>query len=97
MTCTTTITSTSNTLKNLAVNESFHSSYIQTQFNDKKETIINIFSASSEPLLKDINHPELIQEWKINPDFGEYEKHIDDNLYKPSERKEIYFHDSNLY
>ena len=29
MTCTTTIPSTSNTLKNLAVNEGFHSSYIQ--------------------------------------------------------------------
>ena len=29
MTCTTTITSTSNTLKNLVVNKSFHSYYIQ--------------------------------------------------------------------
>ena len=40
----TTILSTSKTLKNLAVNKSFHSSYIQREYNDKKEMIINIFS-----------------------------------------------------
>ena len=40
MICSTTITSTSNTLKNLAVNTSFHSSYIQEEFNDKKEEIL---------------------------------------------------------
>ena len=61
MTCTTTIHSTSNTLKNLAVNKSFHSSYIRREFNDKEEMIINILSAYLEPLLKDINHPELLQ------------------------------------
>ena len=55
-----TITSTLNTLKILAVNRSFHSSYIKTYFNDKKETIINIFSEYVEPLLKDINHPTFL-------------------------------------
>ena len=44
MTCTTTIPSTSNTLNNLPVNKNFHSSYIQREFNDKKDMIINIFS-----------------------------------------------------
>ena len=52
MTCTTTITSTSNTLKNLEVNKSFHYSYIQGELNDKKYMIINIFSEYVEPLLK---------------------------------------------
>ena len=60
MTCTTAIPPTSNTLKILAVNKSFHSSYIQREFNDKKDMIINIFSAYFVPLLKDINHPEFI-------------------------------------
>ena len=60
MTCTTRITSTSNTLKNLVVNKSFHSSYIQRKFNYKKDMIINIFGAYFEPLLKDINHPALL-------------------------------------
>ena len=36
MTCTTTIASTSHTLKNLAVDKSFHSYYIQREFNDKR-------------------------------------------------------------
>ena len=30
--------------------------------------IINIFSAYVELLLKDINHPEFLQEWKLNLD-----------------------------
>ena len=65
------ILSTSNTLKSLAVDKCFHSSYIQTEFNDKKEMIINIFSEYVEPLLKDINHPTLIQEWKLHLDAVE--------------------------
>ena len=32
---------------------------------------INIFSANVEPLLKDINHPVLLQEWKLNLDAAE--------------------------
>ena len=45
MICSTKITSNSNTLKKLEVNTSFISSYIQKYFYDKKEEIINIFSA----------------------------------------------------
>ena len=48
--------------------------------------IINIFSAYVEPLSKDINHPEFLQEWKLNLDAAEYEINIDANLYKPSEK-----------
>ena len=61
MTFINTVPSISNTLKKLAVNKSSHSSYIQTEFNDKKEIIINITSAYVVPLLKDINHPALLQ------------------------------------
>ena len=68
MTCTTTISSTSNKLKNLAANRGFHSSYIRREFNDKKDMIINIFGAYVVPLLKDINHTALIQERKLNLD-----------------------------
>ena len=87
MACITTIPSTSIKLKNLAVNKSFHSSYIQREFNDKKETIITIFSAYFVPLLKYINHPALIQEWKLNPDAAAYERNIDAKLSTPSEKK----------
>ena len=97
MTCTTTITSTSNTLKNLEVNKSFHYSYIQGELNDRKETIINIFSEYVEPLLKDTNHSALIREWKLNIGAAEYERNIDANLYKPSEINKFDFHDSESY
>ena len=49
--------------------------------------IINIVSAYVETLLKDINHPVLFQEWKLNIDSAEYKRNIDDNLYKPSKKK----------
>ena len=76
MTCINIISSTSNTLKNLVVNKSLHYSYIQPEFNDKKEIIINIFSAYVVPPLKDINNHELLQEWKLNLDAAAYEKQL---------------------
>ena len=41
------------------------------KFNDKKEEIINIFSAYVVPIIKEINHPELLQEWRLNIDAAE--------------------------
>ena len=93
----TTITSTSNTLQNLAANTSFHYSYIKKEVNVTKEEIINIFSAIVEPLIKYINHPALFQEWKLNLDAEDYERNIDANLYKPSEKKEFNRHNSDTY
>ena len=51
--------------------------------------IINIFSAYVEPLLKYINHTELLQKWKLNLDAEEYERNIYANLYKTSEEKKL--------
>ena len=63
MLCYTTIPSTSNTLKNLLVNSNYHSSYTNQEFNDKKEQIITIFSTYVTPQIKEIHHPEFLQEW----------------------------------
>ena len=49
--------------------------------------IINIFSAYVVPLLKYINHPVLLQEWKINIDTSAYEINIDANMSKTSDKK----------
>ena len=49
--------------------------------------IINIFSAYVVLLLKDINHPALLQEWKLNIDASEYERNIDANMSKLSDEK----------
>ena len=59
--------------------------------------MINIFSAYVVPLLKYINHPSLLQEWKLNLDNASYERNIDANMSKPLDKKEIYLHDSTLY
>ena len=97
MICYTTIPSTSNTLKNLLVNASSHSSYTPNEFNVRNEEIINIFSASVEPLITEINHTALLQEWRLNIDAAEYERNIDANKYKPSEKKKCNRHDSDDY
>ena len=37
--------------------------------------------------MKYINHPELLQEWKLKLDTEEYDINIDASLYKPSEKR----------
>ena len=59
--------------------------------------IINIFSAYVVPLLKDINHPALLQEWKLNIDAAEYKRNINANLYKPSEKNKFNRVDSDYF
>ena len=51
--------------------------------------IINIFIEYVEPLLKYINHPTLLQEWKLNLDAEEYKRIIYYNLYKTSEKHNL--------
>ena len=87
MICINTIPFTSNTIKNLVVNKSLHYYYIQKESNDKNKMMINIFSSYVEPLLKDINYTTFIQECKLNPDAAEYERNIDANMSKPSDKK----------
>ena len=58
--------------------------------------IINIFSAYVEPLLKDINHPELLQEWKLNIDAAQWKKKLI-LTYLNLLKKETNCHDSDLY
>ena len=43
---------------------------------------INIFSAYFIPLLRDINHPALLQKWKLNLDTSAYERNIDATMSK---------------
>ena len=68
MLCYTTITSTSNTLKNLLINSNYHSSYSTETFNTNDEQMRKLFSTYVTPQIKEINHPSIIQEWKINID-----------------------------
>ena len=51
MICSTTFPSTSNKMKNLLVNSSYHSSYTK-KINDEKEEIFKIFSEYFVPQIK---------------------------------------------
>ena len=93
MTYTTSITSISNTLKNLLLQYNFHSSYNQTRYIGKEEIIHNIFSTYVETLFNYTNHPELVQERKLNLDDPGYKK-VDATMHIPSDKKEIDNHDS---
>ena len=41
------------------------------------------------PLLEYINHPELLQEWKLNLYAAAYERNIDANMSKPSLKNKL--------
>ena len=59
--------------------------------------IIKFFSEYVVPLLKYINHPEFIQEWKLNLHAAAHGRNIDASMSKTSYEKEIDRNDSNLY
>ena len=81
MLCYTTITSTSNTLKNLYIIKDYHSSYSTDHFNNQKEAMDILFSTCVTRQIKEIYHPAIIQEWKLNIDAAEYEKHMNLSLH----------------
>ena len=74
MTCTTAIPSISNTMKKFSLQYNFYSSYNQNIYIGEDEIVHNIFSTTVEPLLNLINHPALVQEYKLNLDAPSYEK-----------------------
>ena len=57
MLCYTTITSTSNTLKNLVISSNYHSSYSTGKSNTENEQMSILFSTYVMPQIKEINNP----------------------------------------
>ena len=51
--------------------------------------MITILSTYVTPQIKEIHHPALLQEWKINLDAAEYEKYMKSKMYKPYEKNLI--------
>ena len=74
MTCTTAIPSISNTLNKLLLQYNLYSSYNKTKYIGEEEITHNTFSTYVEHFLNYINHPALVQEWKLNLDAPAYEK-----------------------
>ena len=88
MTCTTKITSISNTLKKSLLQYNLYSSYNETKYIGEEEITHNIFSTYVEPLFNHINNTALVKEWKLNIDAPEYEKKIDANVNRPSDKRD---------
>ena len=51
----------------------------------------NLFSTYVTPQIKEISHPDIIQEWKLNIDAEEYEINMAES-YRPSGKKKINRH-----
>ena len=52
----------------------YHSSYSTDNYNNQKEAMDRLFSTYVTPQIKEIYHPAIIQEWRLNIDAAEYEK-----------------------
>ena len=50
--------------------------YSTENYNDQTEGMGKLFSTYITPKIKEIYHPEIIQEWKLNIDAAEYEKNM---------------------
>ena len=74
MACTTSIYSVSNKIKKLHIQSDFHFVYNQNFYYDQQNIIDELFHQLNLPLLKDIDHPALVTEWKQNLGYAAYEK-----------------------
>ena len=63
-------------------------------YNDKQKGIFEIFDKYHIPLLKDLDHPALIEERKQNIYAAAYGKKLNQDLKLPSKKKNIDRHDS---
>ena len=59
--------------------------------------MVTIFSTYVTPEIKEINHPELLQEWKLNLYAAKYETKMKANMYKPSGKKKFNRVDNHKY
>ena len=57
--------------------------------------MITIFSTYIVAQIKEIHHPALLQEWKLNIDVAEYKIYMKANMYKPSGKNKIHRVDSD--
>ena len=68
------IYSVSNTIKTLHIQTNMYLIYKQDFYKDKQQEIDNFFIKYLVPVMNDLDHPELIEEWKQNIDAAAYER-----------------------
>ena len=84
---TTEIYSVTNTTKKLHIQSDLHLVYKQNFYHDKEKEMYELFDEYHIPLLKDIDHPELIQQWRRNLDAAAYEKDLNKGIKIPPKKK----------
>ena len=68
------IYSVENTIKRIHIQKNMHLIYKQDYYEDKLKEIDELFIEYLVPIMDDIDHPALIEEWKQNVDAAAYEK-----------------------
>ena len=68
------IYSLSNTIKTLRIQKKLHLIYKQDFYKDYHKEIYELFTKYLVPITDDLDHPELIEEWKQNLDAVDHDK-----------------------
>ena len=68
---------------NFTNHSNLHTGYKHSFYHDKQDKFDELFDKYHFTLLKYIDHPELIQEWKKNIDAGTYEKNLNRDIKLP--------------
>ena len=86
-----------NSLKIITICSSLYREFESTYYNDKRDAIRYIFGEYIKQYLKDIDHPALIEEWKLKFYKAAYEKNLELGVNKNSLKKVIDRHDSQEF
>ena len=73
------IPSAANNLKSINLCNRFHTDFVPTYYNDKGDAFTYLFGKYIKPYTKEIDHPELIQEWRLNLDTASFQKILTKN------------------
>ena len=76
MACYIAISSVANTLKKFHIQYNFFTVYKQNFYHNKQDKFDEIFDQYYLPLLKYIDHPAFIQEWRENLDGAAYKNNL---------------------
>ena len=76
MACYISISYVANTSKKFHIQSNFHTGFKKNFYHDKRDKFDEIFDQYHLPLLKDSDHPALIQIWKQNIDAAAYEENL---------------------
>ena len=68
------MSSVATSIKKFHIQYDLHLIYKQSFYRDKQDETNELFDEYHLPLLKDIDHPAFIEEWKQNIDTADYEK-----------------------